>query len=56
MKNNDYISRQKALDEIDKMRKFLLDNNMPGAEHVLVHYGRRIIEELPSIDEEKNNV
>ena len=39
-----------------KLTKFLLDNNMLGAEHVLVHYGRRIIEDLPSVDEGKKDV
>lgn len=44
----DYISREKALAEIDKAREILIEMNMLGAEHVLVHYARRIIEELPS--------
>lgn len=49
----DYISREKALAEIDKARKMLIEMNMLGAEHILVHYARRIIEELPSVNEEK---
>lgn len=42
------ISRQAALAEIDKNREALLQSGMVGAEHILVHYGRRVIEELPS--------
>lgn len=44
------ISRQAALAEIDKNREALLQSGMTGAEHILVHYGRRVIEELPSVD------
>ncbi len=56
MKKDDVISRQMALEEIDKMRQILLNNNMKGAEHILVHYGRRIIEDLPSVNEGKKDV
>ena len=42
------ISRQAALTEIDKNRDALLSSGMTGAEHILVHYGRRVIEELPT--------
>ena len=44
------ISRQAALYEIDKNRNALLQSGMTGAEHILVHYGRRVIEELSTID------
>lgn len=44
------ISRQAALAEIDKNREELLSSGMTGAEHIIVHYGRRVIEELPTID------
>lgn len=44
------ISRQAALAEIDKNRDALLSSGMTGAEHILVHYGRRVIEELPTIE------
>jgi DNA-directed RNA polymerase subunit RPC12/RpoP len=44
------ISRQMALDRIDKAREELLSLGMKGAEHILVHYGRRVIEELPTIE------
>ena len=47
------ISRQAALAEIDKNREALLSSGMTGAEHILVHYGRRVIEELPSIEPKK---
>lgn len=47
---NELISRQAALAEIDKNRDALLSSGMTGAEHILVHYGRRVIEELPTID------
>lgn len=47
---NDLISRQAAIDEIDKNRQALLSLGMDGAEHILVHYGRRVIEELPTIE------
>ena len=45
---SDSISRRAALAEIDRAREGLLALKMDGAEHILVHYGRRIIEELPS--------
>lgn len=44
------ISREAALDAIDKNRQDLLSLGMDGAEHILVHYGRRVIEGLPTID------
>lgn len=47
---DDLISRQAALDAIDKNRQDLLSLGMDGAEHVLVHYGRRVIEELPTTE------
>ena len=47
---NELISRQAALYEIDKNRNALLQSGMKDAEHILVHYGRRAIEELPPIE------
>ena len=44
------ISRQAALDAIDKKRDALLSLSLNSAEHILVHYGRRVIEELPTIE------
>lgn len=49
---SDLISRQAALSTIDKNRQDLLSLGMDGAEHILVHYGRRVIEELPSAQPE----
>jgi hypothetical protein len=45
----DYISRTKLLARIDEERKHLLDIKMDGAEHVIVHHARRIIEDMPSL-------
>lgn len=45
------ISREAALDAIDKNRQDLLSLGMDGAEHILVHYGRRVIEGLPTASE-----
>lgn len=52
--NDDLISRRAALDAIDKNRQVLLSLGMCGIEHILVHYGRRVIEELPTIDPVKH--
>ena len=45
----DCISRNELLSRIDAERKHLLDIKMDGAEHVIVHHARRIIEDMPSI-------
>ena len=52
----DLISRQAAIDAIDKNRQDLLFLRMYVAEHILVHYGRRVIEELPTADPVKNKL
>lgn len=44
----DCISRTEALRLIDEERQHLLRLNMDGAEHIIVHHARRIIEELSS--------
>lgn len=44
----DAISRTEALRLIDEERQHLLRLNMDGAEHIIVHYARRIIEDMPS--------
>lgn len=44
----DCISRTKLLSRIDAERKHLLDLKMDGAEHIIVHHARRIIEDMPS--------
>ena len=48
MMSEDNISRKDTLDKIDKVRKDLLKLNMLGAEDILTHYGRRIVEEMPA--------
>ena len=45
----DCISRTELLSRIDAERKHLLDLKMDGAEHIIVHHARRIIEEMPSV-------
>ena len=45
----DLISRQALLEKIDEERKHLLTIKMDGAEHILVHHARRIIEDMPSV-------
>jgi hypothetical protein len=46
---SDAVSRSEALKRIDAERQHLLDIKMDGAEHILVHHARRIIEDLPSV-------
>ena len=45
----DCISRTELLAKIDAERKHLLDLKMDGAEHIVVHHARRIVEEMPSV-------
>ena len=45
----DCISRERLLARIDEERKHLLDLKMDGAEHIIVHHARRIIEDMPSV-------
>ena len=35
---------------IDKEREILIEQGRPGAEHIVVHHARRLIEEAPTID------
>lgn len=44
----DCISRTELLAKIDEERKHLLELKMDGAEHIIVHHARRIIEDMPS--------
>ena len=46
--SQDCISRERLLARIDEERKHLLDLKMDGAEHIIVHHARRIIEDMPS--------
>lgn len=45
----DCINRTELLARIDAERKHLLDIKMDGAEHIVVHHARRIIEDMPSV-------
>jgi hypothetical protein len=47
--SQDCISRNELLSRIDAERKHLLDIKMDGAEHVIVHHARRIIEDMPTV-------
>ena len=47
--SEDCISRTELLSRIDAERKHLLDLKMDGAEHIIVHHARRIIEDMPSV-------
>lgn len=51
----DCISRTEALRLIDEERQHLLRLNMDGAEHIIVHYARRIIEDMPSVTPKAQN-
>ena len=35
---------------IDKEREILIEQGRPGAEHIVVHHARRLIEEAPIVD------
>lgn len=56
--SEDYISKAVLLARIDEERKHLLDLKMDGAEHILVHHARRIIEDMPTVagSEGKNDL
>ena len=45
----DCISRKRLLARIDEERKHLLNIKMDGAEHIIVHHARRIIEDMPPV-------
>lgn len=45
----DCVSRRELLGRIDAERRHLLDIGMDGAEHIIVHHARRIIEGMPSV-------
>ena len=47
---SDLISRAAALDAIDFERKVLIEQGRLGAEHIVVHHARRLIEELPGVN------
>lgn len=46
----DLISRSELLAEIDRERKRHIDSGNYGAEHLMVHSMRRLVEEVPAVD------
>lgn len=50
MSNLDFISRSELLAEIDRERKRHIDSGNYGAEHLMVHSMRRLVEEAPAVD------
>lgn len=47
---DDLISRTIVLSAIDFERKALIEQGRLGAEHIVVHHARRLIEDLPAVD------
>lgn len=47
---NDLISRSELLAEIDQERKRHIDSGNYGAEHLMVHSLRRLVEDAPAVD------
>lgn len=47
---DDLISRTAALDALDHERKVLIEQGRIGAEHIVVHHARRMIEDLPAVE------
>ena len=45
----DLIDREAAIEAIDHEREILLNQGRDGAEHVVVHHARRLIEDMPTI-------
>lgn len=50
MSNLDFISRSALLAEIDNERRRHIDSGNYGAEHLMVHSLRRLVEEAPAVD------
>lgn len=48
--NNDLISRDELLKRIDKEREYLKSRGQFGAEHILVHNFRDLVENAPTVD------
>ncbi len=48
----EYIDRQAALNAINIEREYMTRRQEWGAEHILTHYGYRIIADMPSADVE----
>ncbi len=51
--NNDLISRDELLKRIDEEREYLKSRGQFGAEHILVHNFRDLVENAPAVDFEK---
>ena len=49
---SDYIDRQAALNAINIEREYMTRRQEWGAEHILTHYGYRIIADMPSAEVE----
>ena len=49
---SEYIDRQEALNAINIEREYMTRRQEWGAEHILTHYGYRIIADMPSADVE----
>lgn len=52
----DCISRTELLSRIDAERKHLLNIKMDGAEHIIVHHARRIIEDMSPVTPSYNSI
>ena len=48
--NNDLISRSALLKRIDEEREYLKARGQLGAEHILVHNFRELVESAPSVE------
>lgn len=48
--DGDLISRAALLDDIDSERQILIESGRAGAEHVVAHHARRLIEDAPTVD------
>ena len=48
--NNDLISRDELLKRIDEEREYLKSRGQFGAEHILVHNFRDLVDNAPTVD------
>lgn len=53
--SDDTISRKALLDRVDEEREYLKARGLYGAEHILVHNFRELIEDAPLIDQENKD-
>ena len=44
------VDKDALLAAIDKERKILIEQERLGAEHIVVHHARRLVEDAPTID------